>query len=87
MKENPSSSKLRQNSFNLYKIEVRKPNLKEKNELWRRRKVKYPITTDFHGFPNIIEIEEKEFFEQVRKFSLKQNLNLGIFDTMMCLEE
>jgi hypothetical protein len=60
--------------------------LKEEKELWRRR-VKYLITTDFHGFPNIIEIEVKEFFEQARKFSLKQNLNLGLFDTMMCVEE
>jgi hypothetical protein len=72
IREKPSSSKLRQNSFNLWKVEVRKPNLKEEKELWRRR-VKYPITTDFHGFPNIIEIEEKEFFEQIRKFSLKSD--------------
>jgi hypothetical protein len=60
--------------------------LKEEKELWRRR-FEYPITTDFHGFPNIIKIEEKELFEQVRKFFLRQNLHLRLFDTIMCLEE
>jgi hypothetical protein len=39
-------NKLHQKGFDLWKIELRKPNLKEEKELWRRR-VNYPITTDF----------------------------------------
>jgi hypothetical protein len=45
MKEKPFSTNFTKKP-DLGKEEVIKPNLKEENEFWRR-KVKYPITTDF----------------------------------------